>query len=367
MKRLQKLYIKEFFVALIITGFGLSIIFSLINLIDKLDDFIKGNPPVGDLFLYAALNIPKNLLYLLPIATLICSLFVFTNAIKKNEIVIIKAAGGRIKRLIMPFILTGFILSIFAFVLSEIIMPLTLEQAERLKATLSSPKEQGVSMTLKSQSSYRPSLIEGTLWLKDKKGSVVRLGLYSYEGLYADDIRIFIFDKRGLSEHLIAEKAFWDGKTWVLANAKRYILKNGIITQIEELPYPNLESPNYFKERLKKTEEMRIGELYRYIKKLNRSGYRNPKLVVDFNSRLSYPLINLFMLILGISLPLRSGITKGIVVSGIGLVAVLVYWGGYVLSLSLGNAGIIPPSLAPWSMPALFGIISVVLFKKIPE
>jgi len=367
MKLLQRYYIKEFFIALTIVGLGLSIIFSLVNLIDKLDDFMKWNPPVGDLLLYAALNIPKNLFYLLPMATLICSLFVFTNAMKKNEIVVIKAAGGRIRLLLVPFIITGFILSAFAFFLGEFVVPVALEKAEELRITITSPNNPNIGTTLRAQPHQRLSLIEGTLWLRDKGDSIVRIGLYSYEGTSANDIKIFLFDKGDLSEQLKAEKALWNGKTWILKNVRRYIFKSGEIQNIGELPYPNLEAPKYFLERVKKIEEMRIMELMRYMKRLKQSGYRNPKLIVDFNSRLSYPFINLFMLILGVSLPLKSRIVKGIIASGIGLAISLVYWGGYILSLSLGNASIIPPFLAPWLMPAIFAAISINLFRKLHE
>ncbi|MEW6419770.1 MAG: LptF/LptG family permease [Nitrospirota bacterium] len=367
MKLLQRHYIKEFFIALTIIGLGLSIIFSLVNLIDKLDDFMKWNPPVGDLLLYVALNVPKNLFYLLPMAILICSLFVFTNAMKKNEIVVVKAAGGRMRLLLVPFIITGFILSTSAFFLGESVMPAALERAEELRIKITSPRHRDIRGTLKTQPYQRLSLVEGTLWLRDKGGSIVRIGLYSYEGISANDIKIFLFDKGDLSEQLEAEKALWNGKTWVLLNVRRYIFKGGEIHNIKELPYPNLEAPKFFLERVKKIEEMRIIELVRYIKRLKQSGYRNPKLIVDFNSRLSYPFINLFMLILGVSLPLKSRIVKGIIASGIGLAISLIYWGGYILSLSLGNAGIIPPFLAPWLMPAIFATISINLFRKLHE
>jgi lipopolysaccharide export LptBFGC system permease protein LptF len=73
------------------------------------------------------------------------------------------------------------------------------------------------------------------------------------------------------------------------------------------------------------------------------------------------------MLILGVSLPLKSRISRGLIAAGIGLSISLLYWMGYILSISMGNAGIIPPFLAPWLMPALFAAIAIHLFRKIPE
>ena len=51
MKILKKLYTKEFLTLLSIVGIGLSLILSLINLIEKLDDFMKYKPSFEDIAL----------------------------------------------------------------------------------------------------------------------------------------------------------------------------------------------------------------------------------------------------------------------------------------------------------------------------
>jgi lipopolysaccharide export system permease protein len=265
---------------------------------------------------------------------------------------------------LITFIFIGLILSTFAFLLDELVMPRAMESAEELKIKMTSPMQQDIS---KSSSYQRPFFKEGIVWLKGKDDSIIRIGLFLYENEIAHDLDIFLFEKGSLSGHIKAEKALWNGKMWTLVNATRYFFKNGEVENIKEMPYPNLEAPKYFKAGLKTTAEMRIGELLRYIKRMKQSGYRNPKLIVDLHSRLSYPLINLFMLILGVSLPLESRISRGLIAAGIGLSISLLYWMGYILSISMGNAGIIPPFLAPWLMPVLFAAIAIHLFRKIPE
>lgn len=364
MKILKKLYTKEFLILLSIVGIGLSLILSLINLIEKLDDFMKYSPSFEDIALYVILNIPKNLFYLLPMAVLICGLFVFARATRSMEIVAIKAGGGRVRSLLITFVFMGLMMSIFAFFLDELVMPYAMERAEELKIEMTSPRQQD---TLKTLSYQRPFFKEGIVWLKGKDESIIRIGLFLYENEVANDINIFLFEKDSLSGQIKAEKALWNGKIWTLMNVTRYSFKSGQIENIKEMPYPNLEAPKYFKASLKTTSEMRIGELLRYIKRMKQSGYRNPKLIVDLHSRLSYPLINLFMLILGVSLPLETHISRGLIAAGIGLSISLLYWMGYILSISMGNAGIIPPFLSPWLMPILFAVIAIRLFRKLPE
>lgn len=363
MKLLERLYIKEFFQLLGLAGLGMSVLLSLVNLIDRLGDFMKADTPAADLILYAVYNIPKNLFYLLPMTTLVCGLFVVSGAVRKSELIVIKAAGGKMRGFLAPFIAVGAMISGFALFLGEFVMPVTLERAEDLRVRYSSAADG----TQPSAQRRRLSMIEGQIWMKDRAGSILRIGVYSFDGLSANDVTRFRYEDGNLAEQINAGRMSWEGDGWVLYDVQLYRLREGTMQFIASMPYPELEEPGYFKDRLKKTEEMRIGEMFNYLRRLKQSGYTNPKLVVDFNSRLAYPLVNLFMMVIGVSLPLRGRKVKGLAATGIGLGISLFYWGGYILGLSLGNAGVVPPYIAPWIMPLLFSALSAALFKSIPE
>jgi lipopolysaccharide export system permease protein len=128
---------------------------------------------------------------------------------------------------------------------------------------------------------------------------------------------------------------------------------------------------------------MTLTELIRYKNRLSDAGFKNAKLSVDVSARLSYPIINLFMLMLGISLSVggeQKGLEKifrtkmhgahshvGVLSAGLGLVISLAYWLGYSFTLSLGYSGTVPPIVAPWIIPILFSLISMYLYRNIPE
>ena len=95
MKIMRRYYMKEFAKLLGIIAFGLALIFSLLDLIDKIDNFAPGRMSILDFIHYAVLNLPKYLYYLLPMSLLICSLFVFSQASRYREIIVLKAAGAR--------------------------------------------------------------------------------------------------------------------------------------------------------------------------------------------------------------------------------------------------------------------------------
>ena len=144
-------------------------------------------------------------------------------------------------------------------------------------------------------------------------------------------------------------------------------MSTGLIQDTGTMVYPNLESPDFFAGEIKTTDEMGFFELYRYMQRLKNAGFRNTKLAVDINSKISFPLINVFMMLLGIALSLRVGFGGALFSSGLGLLISLLYWFSYTFSLSMGYAGILPPLLAAWAIPLVFGVLALYLFVTLPE
>jgi lipopolysaccharide export system permease protein len=354
MKIIQRLYLKDFLKLLALIVLGLSVIFSLLDLSGKLDSFMPGKPSVSSLLLYAVYNTPGFLIYLLPMSVLICSLFTFSQAFRRKEVVAIKTAGGRLRSLFTPFVAAGICLSIFAFLMGEIAVPDFSKRSVDLRNTLSGKAK-------------KIAFSEGALWLKDKKGSPVKIDLYVDDRKIAEGIGIFVMGQDFLREEIMAQSAHWNGSTWVLENVRRYDMQTGRMERVRTMEYADLGSPDLFSENIDKPEQMGIGELYRYTQRLKKAGFRNTKLAVDINSKISFPLINFFMMLLGISLSLRINLGGGLFSAGLGLLLSLCYWFGFTLSLSMGYAGILPPLLAAWIVPLVFGSAAVYLFIKIPE
>ncbi|MDH5202478.1 MAG: LptF/LptG family permease [Nitrospirota bacterium] len=363
---IQRHYLKEFFKLLALIGIGLASIFSILDLIDKIDDFMPSRPDLKSLLLYAIFNFPKYLLYLLPAAMLLCSLFIFSQASRNKEVVAIKATGGKLKTLLYPFIIAGILLSIFAFVVGESIVPDFSRRSNELKNTL---------MKKEKKLLFK----DGTLWLRGTDGSPVRIELYIPEKRLVRGLSIFVFGKDFLEKRIEAEVAEWievpsskfqvpsSENIWRLKNVTIYDIESGKVNKIPKMDYQYLESPDFFSEGIKKPEEMGIGELYGYTNRLKTAGFRNTKLVVDLNSKISYPLTNFFMIILGISLSMKGLVGRGLFVAGLGLFISIIYWFTYTFTLSMGYAGILPPVISTWLVPVLFGTVAGYLFSKIPE
>jgi len=353
-KIIRRLYLKEFFVLLSILLIGLSLIFSLIDLTGRIQGFLPGKPTLLTLALYSVYIMPKFFLYLLPMSVLITSMFIFSQASRRKEITAIKAAGGRLRSVFNPFIAVGVLLCISAFLVGEVVAPQFTRKAVDLKNHLEGKKKRVV-------------FDNGRLWLRSTEGSPVNIEIYNSERKTAKGVSIFVIGRNILTEKITAENAFWDGHIWVLENVTRYSVDSGRIEKLRSMPYKSLESPDIFSREMKSTDEMDIAELYQYMQRLKNAGFRNISLAVDINSKISFPLITVFMMLLGISLALRMGFGGGFLSAAIGIVISLVYGFSYTFFLSMGYAGILHPLLAAWIMPALFSMLSIYLFSTISE
>ncbi|MEW6570791.1 MAG: LptF/LptG family permease [Nitrospirota bacterium] len=358
MRIVRRYYVKEFLKVLGITAIGLSLIFGLLDLIDKIDDLMPRKPSVAQFFLYIIYSLPKYLYYLLPMSLLICSLFIFSQASRNKELVAIRCAGGRLTKLFHPFIILGLVSSLLGFFMGEIVTPAFSERNRELRSAL---KSKGGKLKMK----------EGTIWLKGKDGSLIRLGLYIPDEEYASEISVFVLGESVVKERIEAEAAEWvqhsqSEGVWKFKNANIYDMDSGKVRKLHEMDYAYLEAPDFFSEQIKKPDEMGLFELFDYSERLKAAGFNNPKLSVDISSKISYPFTNFFMLMLGISLSVCSTVRGGLFATGLGLFLSFIYWLGYTFMLSMGYAGIIPAAAATWTVPLAFGIVAFYFFWKMP-
>jgi LPS export ABC transporter permease LptG len=285
---------------------------------------------------------------------LICSLFTFSQAMRRKEIIVIKTAGGRLRRLYRPFVLCGVLISVAAFSISEVVAPDFSSRAADLRTRLKGDRK-------------KMAFSEGVLWVKDKKGNPVRMELYIPGKKAARRISIFVQGETFLKQTITAKKAAWEEGRWVLEKVTIVTTETGKSEELALMEYHDLESPEIFSGEIRTTDEMGINELYRHIQRLRTAGFNNIKLLVDLNAKVSFPLINMIMMLLGISLAGRATTGGGLLTAGLGLVISLSYWFSYTFSLSIGYAGIVSPFIAAWSAPFAFGSLALYLFVKTPE
>lgn len=353
---IQKYYIKEFIRIFSILAIGLSMFASLIELINRIDDFLPHNPSLEDLLYYGLLNIPSYFLYTMPVCILLSGLFVIGNAGRRRETVAIMSSGGSLKKVLSIFILIGVIMTFFSFLIGEFISPPATRKAHELKDYLSKPRGQN-----------QIGFLSDMIWLRSKEG-IIKINLYLPDRDLLKGVSIFRIDGDMLSERIEADYAEWkpDKGIWVLRNGTIYSIQKGVISSFTELPI-EIMPPRVFSEAVRKPNEMNLKELLNYMKRLKEAGFKNNNLLVDMQSRIAYPFINLIMMVLGISLAVSGQMRSGLITAAIGIAISLLYWLLLSFALSMSYAGILPAYLGPWSIPLIFGSFAIYRFARIPE
>lgn len=378
MKIIERYFLKEFLRLFIIMTVGLGFIYSLLELVNKIESFAPYKPSTGDLLFYSALNLPGYLVYLMPMAALVSSLFVISHSGRKKETAAIKAGGGSVKKIWLPLVYAGILISLAGFMVSEFVVPDFSRMAHELSASITK-KERLVAFK------------EGTAWLRTKD-RIIKLGIYLPDRDVIKGVSILRVADDMLIERLEAAYAEWKpvltgretsnrtaylkdpssfepgrGGVWNLRDVTVYDIKSGKIAGYKELQSDIIDPPDVLVKGMQKPEEMNVRELFEYTKKLKEAGTKNVKMTVDINSRLSFPLINIIMVVLGISLAGIGRMESGLVTTAIAVFISLFYWLGYTSCLSLGYTGILPPVVAAWLVPVIFGGAAFYLFGKIPE
>lgn len=335
-------------------------VLALTDFIDISEEMYKNNVPYTKLLDFYKFKLPEVLSYILPVATLMASMVTFGLLSKNNEIHAFKAGGISLYRLSAPILLMAIIISGLGFGIYETVLP----YASRRLGTVLEEIKGGPTQT------HRQYL--GQRWVIGKEGRIYFYALLDVDNNIVSQFSLFDYDPESfrLTRRIYAEQARWDEKM------EEWLLSNGWVQDFTQ-PAPTItffglhqrmklaEDISYFRQEVTLPEQMSYRELKLYIKEIKRRGYDVTKYEVDLHWKLSFPLITLIVVLIGVPFSFRVG-RKG-ALSGIflSLGLVIVYWGFVSLFKSLGSVGVVSPFLGAWAANFIFGIGGVYMMATI--
>ena len=163
-----------------------------------------------------------------------------------------------------------------------------------------------------------------------------------------------------------ANEVNWiDGK-WVAQESKLLRFQDGRLLDESKRALeiiPLAEKPDDLKNIERLADEMNFRELFRYVNKLKREGYVATRYLVDLHSKISFPLVSIIMVMIGMPFALKSGRRGGIAVGVvISIIIGFSYWVVFAVNTSLGYNGIIPPIVAAWLTNFIFAALGILMF-----
>ncbi|MDR2018202.1 MAG: LPS export ABC transporter permease LptG [Syntrophobacterales bacterium] len=358
MKRLNKYLVWNVIKILSITEFGGMIMFMNIEFFEHMDIFTNS---LNNFLLsigYLALRMPFYFNLILPLAFLISMLILLMVMIRSNEMIVVRTSGISTISLMKPLAAFSIVMTVFSFILSEWVIPVSSNASEYLYRIKIKKDESYVVFKNNKIWFKRNNMINNIGFFDNKKDMIRGLTVIELSPDYT------------IKKRFDAKEGIWKDGSWVFSDVSERIFdENSIISKKTYRQLNNLiqEPPSVFKVVEKNPEEMGYSELSRYIKRLRLDGHDVKRYLVDLYNKLSFPFINLIMVLAAFSVGLRytktKHISKGIFA---GMSIGIFYWFLHSVSLSLGYSEIFPPLFAAWFSNLMFfsfGVIGIVTLR----
>jgi LPS export ABC transporter permease LptF/LPS export ABC transporter permease LptG len=334
-----------FYFALILVVFVS--LFIVVTLFELLPDIVKNKVAASVVFGYFAFLIPQIFYWVAPLTVLLAILINLGTLTKTNEILAVKAGAISLYRMSLPLVLMGMILSAAIYLMQDFVLPYSNQRQDEYRDVIKGNAPQ----------TYRDPQRK---WMA---GSGSRIYHYTYFDPNLDvfaGFSLFAFEPKTfeLREWIFASKARWTGSTWTLEDGwVRRLSATGVdYQQFKSLDLPGMDEPEYFKKEVRTAAQMTYAELREYVANLKQSGFDVTGITVDLNRKLSFPIVSLIMVIIGIPFSFTTG-RKG-AFYGIGLcVGVgILYWSMFELFDKLGGINRLSPMIAAWFPNLIFGV-----------
>lgn len=356
MKILSKYLVKEFCKLLVLCEIIFLLIFLTIDFLQKMNNFIEANVSRGVMLQYYLYATPFLMLEMLPPATLISVILMFSMMKKKNEIVAIKASGLNIFKMAQPIIVASVFLGMALFFFSESVVPYTSSKSSEIWRYKVEKQDPGLFYG-SNQIWYRgPNSIYWVRHFDNKRNIMDRPSFYFFDKTFH------------LTKKIDGRRGFWEDGRWRIqdgviqeaVNDGDYTLKKFDVLFLD-LP----ETPKTFMKSMRNPEEMSYWQLKRYAQKVHSEGYDNTRYLVDMNIKAAFPLIILIMVFIGIAISLINKVDKTPVIVSIGMGICFVYMIMFGFARSLGLAGVLPPLLSAWIANLIFLFLGLYLMMYI--
>ena len=359
---LDRYLVREWLRVFLITLVGFPILVIVIDLTDKLDQYLSRGVSRGAVALSYVFDLPEKMFLVLPVAVLFATVFTVGSLGRHSELTAAKASGISFHRLVRPLFVAAGGALIAGLLLGEIAPVATSRRLEML----------GEKAIRSTTSRYNFVYRADRGWVYAIRSLELRTRemadlLLERDGTGPDYPTIILAAQRAVYADSAKTPARWTlhrGTLRYLAGNQpggeaAFAFDSLRSRTLEERPVDLLAEP-------KSPDEMRYSELRRYIEALTRSGSNAKKLQVELALKVAIPFICLLIALFGAPLAIstpKSGAAWGVAASLATTFIVLLM---FQLAKAVGSGGVLPPTLAAWFPNILVGVAAVYLLRKAP-
>ena len=355
--RILEAYVAREFLKL--TGLSLATfvsIFIVVDFFEKIDRLVRARLGVVDLLHYFLLKVPFSLSEVLPPALLLGVMLCFGLMSRSHETLAIRTSGLDILRLARPVIIIAILAGVLLLFLKLYLVPWSQGRLNLFWET-------------KVEKKPLPSLLNMQhFWYKGDQ-VIYNILLFRKDTQTLEGVNIYLFDRKfDLIQVIAATRAQWQGDHWRFYQGFIQTLGHGgkeFGEKFQERDVVLTERPEDFSGLEKKVTEMDLTELYHFVRRLERDGYKSTSYRLDLYRRISLALTPIILVIMGLALTLRGEKINIPVVVTMGLGLMFGYWLFFGFCVSFGEAGRWPVFWAV-TMPHLgFGAVALGLLRRV--
>ena len=333
-------------------------LFAFVSFIDELGDLDRGRYGIVQVIQYVILTIPKTLYEVFPMAALIGSILGLSTLAKSSELIVMRAAGVSVQRIVGSVLKVGIVLALVAMVMGEVVAPYTEDRAVDVKA----------------QSLQKNATARGDtgVWIRDDN-TYVNIGEVLPGEVFPDltllRVKIFEFDSQNFLRWLVtAEQGEYRKERWLLKGLNRTNIneESSIADEVDAAYWSTALDPEILRIYQVKPEQLSIWQLYEYIAHLRSNKQDTSTYELEFWSKLITPFATMVMLILAVPFVFkeaRSGNLGRSLFAGI-----MVGLGFFILNQAFSyfvTLFSIPPLLGAFLPTALVFVLSLIMIRRI--
>jgi len=341
MKIKDRYILRLFLTIFILALFAFLLIFHIVDVIEKIDKFIRAKMSPAQVAGYYWFQLPFFIQIGIPMALLLAAVFTIGTMGKHNELAALKSAGISLYRMSVPLLTVGLLLSVAAFFFEDqVVIPFSRKRMEI---------EQN---QFRQRHNLRRVITDVTF--QDSPDVNIVIGKYTTDDQLAVNVTIQRSRNHILRERLDARKMIWLPQTgqWQLVDFKIRRFDEAGNESIQNVHSDSLLMLNVRPDDLIRSElnpeTMRYTELRQFIERMVRSGNDPTRWRVNLYFKIAFPFTNFIVILFGVPLAAmkeKKGISFG---AGMSLLVIFSYYGFIKFGQVLGYQKILNPLMAVW-------------------
>ncbi len=336
----------------------------LLDMVEQLRRLGDQQVPFAQLLRLSLLSAPEGFYEIAPLVLLLSAMWVGLSLSRSSEMVVIRASGRSVPRLL---IVPALVVLVLGMGLVTVMNPLVASTSREYSRALAQLRGEPVAAVALSA--------EG-LWLRqaDLQGqTVIHAARAEETGTLLHDVTFLVFHPtEGVSQRLRAARAELRPGLWELTEVKRWDLSElnpeAAARREASLALPTELTPEQIRDSFAQVRAIPLFQLPAFIATLERAGFAALEHRMRLQMELALPVLLVGMMLLALATSIhhmRAG--------GAGLRALVTILAGFALfflrnfAQVLGETGQIPVILAAWGLPVATLLLAVGVMLNLEE